>query len=71
MLGRINSLDSVENILQEFSTGAGSTKKEALQEMKRLWEQSIEKNNNRGFLIIYPYQQWGSGARIQIGGFDG
>jgi hypothetical protein len=64
MLGRINSLDSVENILQEYSTGAASTKKEALQEMKRLWEQAIEKNNNRGFLIIYPYQQWGSGKRI-------
>jgi hypothetical protein len=29
MIGRINSQESVENVLSEYSTGAGETKKEA------------------------------------------
>jgi hypothetical protein len=56
MIGRINSQDSVETVLSEYSTGAGNTKKEALQNMMDLWEESIQKNDNRGFLIIYPYE---------------
>ncbi len=39
--------------------------------MMELWDESIQKNKNRGFLIIYPYQQWGSGKRIQIGSLTG
>jgi hypothetical protein len=56
MLGRINSQDSVESVLAEYSTGAGNTKKEALSNMYQLWEEAIQKNKNRGFLIIYPYK---------------
>jgi hypothetical protein len=55
MLGRINSAESVEAVLAEYSTGAGDSKKEALQNMKRLWEEAIKKNENRGFLVIHPY----------------
>jgi hypothetical protein len=33
MIGRINSMDSVENVLNEYAMGAGETKKEALKNM--------------------------------------
>jgi len=53
--------------LAEYSTGAGNSKKEALAEMTRLWSEAIKQNDNRGFLVIYPYEQHGSGKRLQLG----
>ena len=41
MIGRINSQESVENVLSEYSQGAGNTKKEALSNMMELWNESI------------------------------
>lgn len=56
MIGRINSQDSIESVLSEYSTGAGKNKKEALHHMYELWEKAIQRNDNRGFLVIFPYQ---------------
>jgi hypothetical protein len=39
--------------------------------MLELWQEAIQHNKNRGFLIIFPYEQWGSGKRVQIGSLDG
>jgi hypothetical protein len=56
MLGRLLSVNEVEDLASVYNQGLGETKKEATRKFLELWEQAVQKNKGHGFLVIHTYQ---------------
>jgi hypothetical protein len=69
MIGRLLSINEIEDLASIYNQGLGRNKKEATTEFLRLWETSIQKSDAHGFLVIHTYVQFGQG-RIQLGSLN-